>query len=747
MINKFSIKYLLYISVFLIFLLITNQQNANEILIYADKISYDKQSNIIAKGKAKILYENNIISSDLIIYSQITGAITLPTEFSLKDERNNYYYGSSGSFESNFEFGKIDDVKVLLEDGSRIVGKQIKRNGNVDIISKGVYSPCNSKIKIANFLCPIWQIESEKMLHDYDTLFLYQKHSKLRVVNFPVFYSPYLLTPSPLRKERKSGFLTPSINLNFFDTKISQSTSFPYYFNISKDKELTFTPMINYGGGVNSSQRFNFDYNQLLSGGNLKTNLTFDTTFENQNSNKWLKEGSLINTYDQNINEKFNLKFSSALQTSKSYIQEINPNNDLSYSSSLNTSLDIFGYNLNKIDDKIRVSLSNYQSNQNDEDNKTLPTILPYINFYSGNETIGDFNYSNNLEFYNILRNTATDIHAKRQRKISSLTNLNRELTKYASKIKLETNVYNQLFSTEDIKIEDKYITSNYFRSFPIFGISAETPFKTKNSKNNFTYTPKLKLVITPGISNSNKISNEDSSINSYSIENNSSLNRYTGTDKLDNSKRLDLGFNIKNNILNGNFWTTYEFTNNSNYHYSHGNDKNLSDILASLKLTEEKYDTIYEFRFDPHNNYMKNQNVTLNYKNRTGKYKLSYLDEKNKTDDVIVSDKESLNYRFDSKKLFKYSKISYFGLYDIKKSINTESGISYSYFDECFGLNIDFKRNSYNEETLKPQDIMTLMFSFKNLGSYKSTNIAVSEKDKQDIEWESKSVDNDLFN
>jgi lipopolysaccharide assembly outer membrane protein LptD (OstA) len=64
------------------------------------------------------------------------------------------------------------------------------------------------------------------MLHDYDTLFLYQKHSKLRVLNLPVFYTPYLLTPSPLRKERKSGFLTPSINLNFFDTKISQSTSF-----------------------------------------------------------------------------------------------------------------------------------------------------------------------------------------------------------------------------------------------------------------------------------------------------------------------------------------------------------------------------------------------------------------------------------------------------------------------------------------------------------------------------------------
>jgi LPS-assembly protein len=746
MINQFLKKYIFNLLVILLSLIITNHQNAKEILLYADHITYDQKNNIIAKGKAKILYENNIISSNLIVYSQTTGDITLPIEFNLKDARNNYYYGSSGSFESNFEFANINDVKVLLEDGSRIVGKKIKRDGNIDIISKGVYSPCSSKIKIANFLCPIWQIESEKMLHDYDTLFLYQKHSKLRILNFPVFYSPYLLTPSPLRKDRKSGFLSPSINLNFFDTKISQSTSFPYYFNLNQDKELTFTPIINYGGGIDSSQRFKFDYNQILSGGNLETELTFDTTFENKNSEKWLKEGSLINTYEQNLNEKIKLKFSSALETSKNYIQKTTPKNDLSYSSALHTSLDIYGYNLNKIDDKLRINLTNYQSNQIGEDNKTLPTIFPYVEFYSGKKNINDFTYSNNLEFYNILRNSPTNIHAKKQRKISSLININRDTYNYASKINFETNIYNQFFNIEDKEIDSKYVTSNYFRTFAILGITSETPFKIKNQKNNLIYTPKLRLVITPGMSNSNKLSNEDSSISSYTIENNSNLNRYSGTDKLDNSKRLELSFNIKNNILNGTVWNVYEFTNNSNYHYSQGNEKKLGDFLGNLDLAKGNYETFYNFRYDPHNDYMKNQNIQFRFKNKIGNYKLGYLDQKNKTEDIIVSDKETLNYEFISNKLFKYSKISYIGLYDIKKSINTESGISYSYFDECFGINIDFKRNSYTEETLKPQDMMTVMFSFKNLGSYKSTNLAVSENDKQDIEWESISVNNDLF-
>ena len=48
----------------------------------------------------------------------------------------------------------------------------------------------------------------------------------MRILNTPVFYLPYLVTPSPLRKKRKSGFLTPSISLTFWElgTDTSQST-------------------------------------------------------------------------------------------------------------------------------------------------------------------------------------------------------------------------------------------------------------------------------------------------------------------------------------------------------------------------------------------------------------------------------------------------------------------------------------------------------------------------------------------
>ena len=48
-------------------LLLPNINNAEEILIYADKINYDENQNIIAKGNAKIIKGQQLIFSNLII--------------------------------------------------------------------------------------------------------------------------------------------------------------------------------------------------------------------------------------------------------------------------------------------------------------------------------------------------------------------------------------------------------------------------------------------------------------------------------------------------------------------------------------------------------------------------------------------------------------------------------------------------------------------------------------------------------
>ena len=125
----------------------------------------------------------------------------------------------------------------------------------------------------------------------------------------------------------------------------------------------------------------------------------------------------------------------------------------------------------------------------------------------------------------------------------------------------------------------------------------------------------------------------------------------------------------------------------------------------------------------------------------------MTYSDSRSKTNNIITTDTENLDYSFISRKFTDFSQIQFKGNYDLKENDNKEYSIGYSYFDECFGINLDFDRKFYSDNDLKPQDVLTLMFSFKNIGSYKSTNLAVSETDKQDIQWESSDLNNAFFN
>ena len=85
-----------FVSLFFVICIIlyTYNQNASEIVIFADNINYDNKKNIIAKGNAKIIQNNEILTSDLIIYNKELKQIILPIDFNFKDEENNYYNGS-----------------------------------------------------------------------------------------------------------------------------------------------------------------------------------------------------------------------------------------------------------------------------------------------------------------------------------------------------------------------------------------------------------------------------------------------------------------------------------------------------------------------------------------------------------------------------------------------------------------------------------------------------------------------------
>ena len=52
------------------------------------------------------------------------------------------------------------------------------------------------------------------------------------------------------------------------------------------------------------------------------------------------------------------------------------------------------------------------------------------------------------------------------------------------------------------------------------------------------------------------------------------------------------------------------------------------------------------------------------------GSIELSYLDQNSESDSIITNDIETINYKFSSKKINKFSKVGLSGLYNLKSSI-----------------------------------------------------------------------------
>ena len=60
----------------------------------------------------------------------------------------------------------------------------------------------------------------------------------MKIYDFPIFYFPKLSHPDPTVK-RRSGFLVPTFTNS---SNIGLGLDVPYFWDISDDKDLTFTP-------------------------------------------------------------------------------------------------------------------------------------------------------------------------------------------------------------------------------------------------------------------------------------------------------------------------------------------------------------------------------------------------------------------------------------------------------------------------------------------------------------------------
>ena len=104
-------------------------------------------------------------------------------------------------------------------------------------MGKGVFTYCKFR---ENDKCPPWELRAKKIKHNSSKKTVYYNNAVLKIYDFPIFYFPKFSHPDPT-VDRKSGFLIPTFANS---TSMGAGIDLPYFWNISKDKDVTFTPRI-----------------------------------------------------------------------------------------------------------------------------------------------------------------------------------------------------------------------------------------------------------------------------------------------------------------------------------------------------------------------------------------------------------------------------------------------------------------------------------------------------------------------
>ena len=100
---------------------------------------------------------------------------------------------------------------------------------------KGIFTSCKENEK-----CPPWKIQAEKIQHDKIKKQIVYNNAWLKIYDIPVVYFPKFFHPDPTVK-RQSGFLKPNLGSS---KHLGNSVYTPYFFVISKDKDITIKPKL-----------------------------------------------------------------------------------------------------------------------------------------------------------------------------------------------------------------------------------------------------------------------------------------------------------------------------------------------------------------------------------------------------------------------------------------------------------------------------------------------------------------------
>jgi LPS-assembly protein len=685
---------------------------AKPVLFSADEVTYDEQLDIVtARGNVELSQQGRTLLADMVSYNQRSDTVIATGHVSLiEDMTGATTFGNYVELHDNMRDGFIKDVRVLLEDRTRLAGNAARRtDGNRTEMVRGVYSPCDL-CQTDPTAAPLWQIRAARIEHDREDQNLEFYDATIDIDGIPAIWLPYLSHPDPTVR-RRSGLLPSSIGNN---TVLGPYVLVPYFWVLGDDKDLTTTILATADQGTmfepEYRQRFDNGFIDLIGGLASSDPSPSPTGPANPSQLRGYFFGNGVLDINENLRGGFNVERTSDIVFLSEY--KIG-----AYQNFLRSNV-----NLEYFDGRDYGSVYNYafQSLQGDVENRIQAVVLPVVDYtWAGKPFAGGGQFTTSLDLLDLVRETGSS-----DRRASLGTEFDYPFTAFdGQRFNLLAAIRGDFYYASSLPTIPE--TTDTERVFPQVGIEWRYPWAMKSGASTWLIEPRAAFYAAPIGLNPQTIPNDDSGAVDFNDADLFSHNRFAGFDQVDTGQRVDYGLHLAWSQMTGQHvdflaGQSYRFQQQSPFAVNgtgDGLERQASDYVGRLAISPGGgFDIGYHFRFAETD--LRPQRQELSVSDTFGPLisSVNYGQIGNNFHDVETA-RQQISARFDLKIG------TYWGAYVSGTRDITGDGhllaaeLGARYVDECTSLVGSIGTDGYLIGTYKPGTTVLLQLVLKNLG------------------------------
>ena len=685
-------------------------------IVSSNLIFLEDSMEIFSKNNTIIKDKNNAYNtSDFRYYidKEFLKANNIIITSNFQKPQNDKYYFSNAMIDlknQNFvaEETKIDFRKNIfndLDNDPRIKGVSSKKNGDITLVNKGVFTSCKK-----NDNCPPWAIQANEIKHDKDKKEMIYKDAILKVYNVPVLYFPKFFHPDPTVK-RRSGILQPALN----DSNIlGSSLTIPYYHVLSEQSDLTLAPSI----FDTDTKMIQTEYRKITENTNILLNFGHERDYKSISQNKKKNTNYIFSEIDLNLDlNNFNtskIDFNFEKVTNDDFLKifdtnliddvtSLKPKDDNIMKSEFSLTLDHEKYNF-------ITGFSSYENLQK-TNNDRYEYVLPYYTFNKSLITDlidGSINFSSSGS--NVLNNT-NQLLTKNTNTLS-FSSLD-FFTGKGFKNNYNINLKNLNSVGENVS---GYKSSPRSELSSLFEINSYFPLKKLTSSKASYITPKISFRVNPGDMKNHR--NSDATINTDNIF---SVDRFGLNDSFEAGKSVTVGIDYRNENLNEmnkyfemKLATVYRDKEEIFIPSESTLDKKSSNIFGSMSTNiVNNLNLDYNFSLDNNFDEIEYNDISATISLNNFSSKFNFLKETNEFGDESFI-KNSTTYEFGNNNSLSFNtrrnrKINLTEFYDLV----------YEYKNDCLVAGLKYKKSYYEDKDLKPTEDLLFTITFIPLTTY----------------------------